>query len=536
VQAGKDTHSYPVCWRCKHPIIFRATEQWFIALDEGKPTLREKAIAAIAEAKWIPAWGEERIHNMIATRPDWCISRQRLWGVPIPAFYCKGCGEILLRAELARHVANRFEQETADAWYAREATELLPAGFACPKCAGTAFDKETDILDVWFDSGSSHAATLGQRAELPWPADVYLEGSDQHRGWFHSSLLIGVATRGRAPYRQVITHGFTVDGEGRKISKSLGNDVDTQKLLHSYGAEVLRMWTIMVDYREDMRISDDMIKRVAEAYRKVRNTIRYLLSNLSDFDPARDALAEDALDALDRYALNRHRQVVARVLDAYESCEFHLVYHQLVQYAAADLSSFYFDVLKDRLYCDAASGERRRSAQTVLHRVARDLCLLLAPVLPFTTDEAWPELPGLPEPSVHVALFPPREAADEALVSRWSGLLDVRAEVTKALEDARAAKRLAASLEAAVVLRGEPQALAPLRAHDALSRVFPGNLANLFIVSQVRLEEAAGPLSVQVEHAGGKKCERCWTWSERVGTLAAHPGVCERCDLVLGHP
>ena len=285
LQSGKDTHSYPICWRCKNPIIFRATEQWFIALDEGRPTLREQALEAIAQSRWLPAWGEERIRNMIATRPDWCISRQRLWGVPIPAFYCKGCGEILLRADLARHVAGLFEAETADAWYAREAGELLPAGFACPKCGGAAFDKETDILDVWFDSGSSHAAVLGHRDDLPWPADVYLEGSDQHRGWFHSSLLIGVATRGHAPYRQVITHGFTVDGEGRKISKSLGNDVDTQKLINTYGAEVLRLWTIMVDYREDMRISDDMIKRVAEAYRKVRNTIRYLVSNLNDFDP-----------------------------------------------------------------------------------------------------------------------------------------------------------------------------------------------------------------------------------------------------------
>ena len=536
LQAGKDTHSYPVCWRCKHPIIFRATEQWFIALDEGQPTLRERALAAIAESKWIPAWGEERIRNMIATRPDWCISRQRLWGVPIPAFYCRGCGEILMRADVARHVAGVFEKETADAWFAREAQDLLPAGSACPKCGGTAFDKETDILDVWFDSGSSHAATLGHRADLPWPADVYLEGSDQHRGWFHSSLLIGVATRGRAPYRQVITHGFTVDGEGKKISKSLGNDVDTQKLIHTYGAEVLRMWTIMVDYREDMRISDDMIKRVAEAYRKVRNTLRYLLSNLGDFDPARDAVAEEALDELDRYALDRHRQVVARVLDAYESYEFHLVYHQLVQYAAADLSSFYLDVLKDRLYCDAADGERRRSAQTVLHRIARDLCLLLAPVLPFTTDEAWPAIPGLPEPSVHLSPFPAREAADDALLARWAGLLDVRAEVMKALEEARAAKQVAAGLEAAVVLRGPAKALAPLRAHEAKGRVFPGNLANLFIVSKVRLEEGEAPLAVSVEHAAGRKCERCWTWSEAVGTLAVHPGVCERCATVLARP
>jgi isoleucyl-tRNA synthetase len=433
-------------------------------------------------------------------------------------------------------VADLFEKETADAWYAREARDLLPEGFRCPKCAGRDFDKEKDILDVWFDSGSSHAVVLGQRPDLPWPADVYLEGSDQHRGWFHSSLLIGVAVHGDAPYRQVITHGFTVDAEGKKISKSLGNDVDTQKLIDTYGAEILRLWTIMVDYREDMHISDEILKRVAEAYRKVRNTIRYLLSNLNDFDPARDTVPEDALDDLDRYALHRHRQVVGRVLDAYETYEFHLVYHQLVQYAAADLSSFYLDVLKDRLYCDAASGPRRRSAQTVLWRMASDLCRLLAPVLPFTTDEAWPLVPGTTEPSVHLALLPERESVDPTLLARWAHLLDVRAQVMKALEEARNAKQIAAGLEARVTLRAPAADLAPLREHESRSRVFPGNLANLFIVSQVRLEEGGPPLSLAVERAAGRKCERCWTWSEKVGTLAAHPSVCERCNEVLSRP
>jgi isoleucyl-tRNA synthetase len=530
IQNAKDKHSYPVCWRCKKPIIFRATEQWFIALDEG--TLRQRALDAIEQVEWLPAWGEERIHNMIATRPDWCISRQRLWGVPIPAFYCKGCEEVLLRPELVRHVAGLFEKETADAWYARGARELLPEGFACPKCGGQDFDKETDILDVWFDSGSSHAAVLGHREDLPWPADLYLEGSDQHRGWFHSSLLIGVATRGQAPYRRVVTHGFTVDGEGRKISKSLGNDVDTAKLINTYGVEILRLWTIMVDYREDMRFSDEMIKRVAEAYRKVRNTLRYLLSNLSDFDPARDSVPEDELEEIDLYALHRHRQVTARVLAAYETYEFHHVYHQLVQYAAADLSSVYFDVLKDRLYCDPIAGPRRRSAQTVLHRIARDLCLLLAPVLPFTTDEAWPMIPGEAESSVHLALFPEREPVDEAVLARWAGLLDVRARATKALEEARDAKEVAASLEATVTVTGPAATIGPLREHEAASSVFPGNLANLFIVSRVRLEEAETPLQVAVERAPGAKCGRCWTFSEKVGTLD-EPEVCERCAEVL---
>ncbi len=531
LQASKDTHSYPVCWRCKKPIIFRATEQWFIALDRA--SLRERALEAIGQVKWLPAWGEERIRNMIATRPDWCISRQRLWGVPIPAFYCRGCDEVLLRAELVRHVAGVFEEETADAWYAREARELLPDGFTCPKCGGTDFDKETDILDVWFDSGSSQAAVLGHREDLPWPADVYLEGSDQHRGWFHSSLLIGVATRGRAPYRQVITHGFTVDGDGRKISKSLGNDVDTDKIIKTYGAEILRMWTIMVDYREDMRFSVEMIKRVAEAYRKVRNTLRYLLSNLADFDPERDSVPEERLEELDRYALHRLRQVTARVLEAYEKCEFHVVYHQLVQYAAADLSSVYFDVLKDRLYCDPADGPRRRSSQTVLHRIARDLCRLLAPALPFTADEAWAMIPGPAEDSVHLALFPEREDVDSALLARWGDLLEARAHATKALEEARDAKQVAASLEARVKVTAPAAVLVPLRDHEKASTVFPGNLANLFIVSGVRLEENGdGPLRVDVERARGSKCGRCWTYSEKVGTLSP-PEVCERCAEVL---
>ena len=528
--AGTETHAYPICWRCKNPIIFRATFQWFIALDKG---LREQALDAIGKVRWFPAWGEERIRNMIAARPDWNISRQRLWGVPIPAFYCKGCSQAVLDGKAARHVADVFEKETADAWYEHEAKDLLPQGFACPACGGTSFEKEKDILDVWFDSGSSHAAVLAARPDLRWPADVYLEGSDQHRGWFHSSLLIGVGTRGEAPYRQVVTHGFTVDAEGKKISKSLGNDVDIQKILNTYGAEIVRLWTLMVDYREDMRFSEQMLQRVSEAYRKVRNTMRYLLSNLFDFDPATDAVAEADLEELDRYALARHREVVARVREAYDAYEFHLVYHQLVQYCSVDLSAFYLDVLKDRLYCDPAAGPRRRSAQTMLLRVADDLTRLVAPALPFTADEVWPLLPGRREPSVHVAHFPSSAGTDDLVLARWQPLLDARAAVTKALEEARAAKRIASSLEAAVTLRGSAEALAPLRAHEQASRVFPGNLANLFIVSQVALEPSDGPLSVTVEHAPGQKCERCWTWSPGVGRLKAHPAVCERCAAVL---
>jgi isoleucyl-tRNA synthetase len=524
-------HSYPICWRCKNPIIFRATEQWFIGLD--KDGLRERTLQAIKGVRWFPAWGEERISNMIATRPDWCISRQRLWGVPIPAFYCKGCGGVHLTPAIARHVASVFESESADAWYARPAAELLPTGFACPKCDGKEFEKERDILDVWFDSGSSHAAVLGHRPDLPWPADVYLEGSDQHRGWFHSSLLIGVGTRGAAPYKQVITHGFTVDAEGKKISKSMGNDVDTQKLINTYGADVLRLWTMMVDYREDQRYSDEIVKRVAEAYRKVRNTCRYLVSNLFDFDPKRDAVPEAELLELDRYALARHRQFVARVVRAYAEYEFQVVYHQLVQYCAVDLSAFYLDVLKDRLYCDAAAAPRRRSAQTVLHRVALDLARLMAPGLPFTADEVWAFVPGRDCDSVHMAVFPKAEPADEELLSRWQALLEVRAAVTKSLEEARAQKQIAASLESRLTLRAPEPVLKALAAHDATGGLFPGNLASLFIVSHVALAGAADAVAVEVARAAGAKCERCWTWSEKVGKLSVHAGVCERCADVL---
>jgi isoleucyl-tRNA synthetase len=402
----------------------------------------------------------------------------------------------------------------------------------CPKCGGQEFEKEKDILDVWFDSGSSHAAVLARRPGLRWPADVYLEGSDQHRGWFHSSLLIGVGTRGRAPYDQVITHGFTVDGQGRKISKSMGNDVDTKKLIDTYGAEIVRLWVSMVDYRDDMPFSDEMIKRVAEAYRKVRNTCRYLLSNLFDFDPAKDAVPEDRLEEIDQYALARHRQVLARVLEAYGEFEFHVVYHQLVQYCAADLSSFYLDVLKDRLYCDAPGGARRRSSQTVLHRMARDLARLMAPILPMTADEVWQSIPGQEGQPVHLALFPDVDGSIEDR-KLWSALREARAVVTKALEEARAAKKIASSLEARVEVAAPSAVLEPLREYQAQGRVFPGNLANLFIVSEVTLTDAEGAMAVRVERARGAKCERCWTYSENVGKLPAHPAVCERCSAVL---
>jgi isoleucyl-tRNA synthetase len=529
IASGKDTHSYPLCWRCHHPVIFRATEQWFIAMDVDG--FRERALEAIGSVRWYPAWGEERIRNMIAARPDWCISRQRLWGVPIPAFYCTACGEAILTADLTRHVAALVEQGSADVWYEREAADLLPQAFQCPRCRGTAFSKETDILDVWFDSGSSYAAARVARPEFPDQADVYLEGSDQHRGWFHSSLLIGVATQGKPPYKQVITHGFTVDGEGRKMSKSLGNVVDPLKIVANNGAEILRLWVAMVDYREDMRISEEMIKRLGEAYRKIRNTCRYLLANLFDFDPKTDTVAENALEEIDRFALARHRQVVHRILAAYESYELHVVYHQLVQYCAADLSAFYFDVLKDRLYCDAAKGPRRLSCQTALYRIASDLTRLMAPVLPMTADEVWQLFPSASGTSVHLERFPADEPADNALLATWDALATTRSLVTKAIEHARAAGQIASSLEARVRLSGAESELAPLRRYEQDGHVFPGNLANLFIVSRVELLAADGALSLDVARAPGLKCERCWTYFE--GDPRVAPRLCPRCGAAL---
>jgi isoleucyl-tRNA synthetase len=470
---------------------------------------------------------------MVATRPDWCISRQRLWGVPIPAFYCRGCSTVLLKPELARHVADVFARDGADAWYDREAAALLPEGFRCPSCGGGEFEKEKDILDVWFDSGSSHAAVLAERPGLRWPADVYLEGSDQHRGWFHSSLLVGVGTRGKAPYRQVITHGFTVDGEGRKMSKSLGNVVEPQKVIERFGAEILRLWVSMVDYREDMPISDEMFGRLAEAYRKIRNTCRYVISNLYDFDPARDQVDEDDLDELDRYALASHRAMVASVLDAYEQFQFHIVYHELVGYCAA-FSSEYLDILKDRLYCEAANAPRRRSAQTILLRIVDDLARLMAPILPFTAQEVWEFLPGAREESVHFAVFPKKEESDDALLIQWRrDLLAVREEVLKRLEEARAAKRIGSGLDAAIEIDAPAEVLSALRAYERKGPSFPGNLANLFIVSKVGLAESNGALAARVARAEGTKCERCWTYSENVGRAAVHSGVCERCAAVL---
>ncbi|GAB6875875.1 isoleucine--tRNA ligase [Thermaerobacter litoralis] len=528
---GTIRHQYAHCWRCRQPVIFRATTQWFASV-EG---FRRQALEAIDRVRWIPAWGRERIHNMVADRGDWCISRQRAWGVPIPVFYCEDCQEPVITEESIGAVAALFRREGSNAWFEREAAEILPEGFACPHCGSRkGFRKETDIMDVWFDSGSSHAAVLETREELAWPADLYLEGSDQHRGWFQSSLLTAVATRGQAPYRAVLTHGFVVDGEGRKMSKSLGNVVDPNDVIRRYGADVLRLWAVSSDYRGDVRISEDILKQMAEIYRKIRNTLRFLLANLGDFDPARDAVAHAELPELDRWALARLAQVTERVRRAYDEYQYHLVYHAVHNFCVTDLSAFYLDVLKDRLYASLPADPQRRAAQTVLYQLARTLTLLLAPVLCHTAEEVWghlPRLEGDPE-SVHLALLPePQEAwRDEELLRRYEVLLEVREEVYRALEQARQDKVIEVPAEARVTIAG-PAADAA-RVLESLSERLP----ELFLVAEVRVEPAAGAgPAVRVERSPLARCARCWRHVAGVGDDPAHPDLCPRCATVIRH-
>lgn len=543
------THTYPHCWRCKNPTLFRATEQWFISMD--RDGLRRQALAAIREVRWIPAWGQARITNMIAARPDWTISRQRVWGVPIVAFYCRGCGEILLEERIVAHVAELMARgRGADEWYLRDAAALLPPGTTCRRCGRAEFRKEADILDVWFDSGCSHAAVLETRPELRWPAEMYLEGSDQHRGWFHSSLLEAVGTRGAPPYRVVLTHGFLVDGEGRKMSKSLGNVIAPQDVIPKHGAEILRLWVAAEDYTEDIRLPEpEIMTQLTEAYRRIRNTCRFLLGNLADFDPGRDTVPHAALEEPDRFILLRLGRLIARLRKAYEAYQFHLVYHGLQNFCAVDLSALYLDISKDRLYCSRADALARRSAQTACSLILDALVRLMAPILTFTAEEIWDHVPAGEDKaaSVHLTDFPGVDPAwlDEGLEAEWARLLEIRAEASKALEEARAAKLIGASLDARVALWSADADLAGLlRAKQAVLR-------DLFIVSQLDLPDGPPPtapetgervvlanqriagLTVEVAHARGGKCERCWMWSEAVGRDPEHPALCERCLEIL---
>ncbi len=528
-------HTYPHCWRCKQPIIFRSTEQWFISME--KNDLRKKALAAIDGVTWIPAWGRDRIYGMVENRPDWCISRQRLWGVPITMFYCKGCDGEVMTQEILDHVVGLVREHGADVWFEREAKELMPAGTRCPKCDGSDFKKETNILDVWFDSGVSHAAVLEQRPNLSSPADMYLEGNDQHRGWFHSSLLESVGTRGRAPYRNVLTHGFVVDGEGKKMSKSVGNVIDSQTIIDEYGAEILRLWVAAEDYTEDIRISEEILKRLVEAYRRIRNTSRFILGNLSDFNPANDAVPYGSMAEMDRWILHRLQEVIRRVREAYEQYQFHVVYYTLYNFCTVDLSALYLDVLKDRLYTSKAASAARRSAQTAMTTLLDAMVRLLAPILTFTAEEVWLALPAWPgkAESVHLTQFPEVNEAwlKPELADTWKTLIAVKGEVAKAIETARQNKVLGHSLDAAVVIGAPGDLRALLEKHRE-------DLRALLIVSDVRIADAGeigegfksadiAGLAVSVGRAAGVKCDRCWIYSETVGVSAEHPTICARC-------
>ncbi len=528
---GLVDHSYPHCWRCKNPTIFRATEQWFISME--KSNLRQRGLEEIRKVKWIPPWGEERIFNMIQTRPDWCISRQRAWGVPIAAFYCQACHGVLADQHLMDHVADLMEREGADVWFLRSAEELLPQETRCPRCGGMQFTKEDDILDVWFDSGVSQAAVLETRPDQHWPAEMYLEGSDQHRGWFHSSLLAAVGTRAQAPYKEVLTHGFVVDGEGRKMSKSLGNVIAPQEVMSTYGAEILRLWVAAEDYRDDVRLSPEILTRLVEGYRRIRNTCRYLLGNLYDFDPRTDVVPREGLLEIDRFVLHRLQKLTERLLRAYERYEFHILFHALHNFCTVDLSAFYLDVLKDRVYTSGAATQQRRAAQTAMYLILQSLTRLMAPVLSFTADEVWGYIPrrGEEAASVHLTEFPRVDEAylDEALAERWDRLLRVRDDVLRALEEARKSKLIGNALEAKVEVLGGPTMFAFLQSYAK-------DLPTLFIVSAVDVKPAlddSAELSVVVQRASGQKCERCWVYRESVGQSLEHRTLCDRCVAVL---
>lgn len=539
------THSYPHCWRCKKPVIFRATTQWFIGMDENN--LRTRALDAIRnDVEWVPSWGEERIHNMVANRPDWCISRQRNWGVPISALICEDCDETWFDAQWVYDICDKYAQhETGcDYWFEAPLEKIVPEGLTCPKCGGTHWKRETDILDVWFDSGTSFAAVVEQREETRFPADLYLEGSDQHRGWFHSSLLASVGTRETPPYKTVLTHGYVVDAEGRKMSKSIGNVIAPQEIIDKFGAEILRMWVSASNYQEDIRISDETLNRLVDAYRRIRNTCRYLLSNLNDFDPTNRVAPAD-MPPLDRYALDMVIRHHATIQEAYRKFEFHKVYHTLHNLCVVDLSAFYLDIIKDRLYVEEQNGLKRRSAQTVLWQILLMLLEDMAPILSFTAEEAFQNLPeaikvALPQDKTVFALrfAPETSGLDDVERAKWEKLAMVRGEVNKAIEPKRKDGVIGKSLDAQVTLYATEEIRNLVDSDDL-------DPSEFFIISKLKLADVADApddsfqgedmtdLKVGVTAATGDKCERCWRISEELGTDPAHPDVCPRCANVM---
>ncbi|MCI0453979.1 MAG: isoleucine--tRNA ligase [Candidatus Dadabacteria bacterium] len=529
----KITHSYPHCWRCKSPIIFRATPQWFISMD--KNSLRLKALQEISErVRWIPEWGRERIYNMIENRSDWCVSRQRAWGVPIVVFYCDSCDYILMESGIVDYVARIFERHGADAWFTLETNELLPPGTKCPKCRNEGFRRETDILDVWFDSGVSFASVLEGNPKLSMPADMYLEGSDQHRGWFHSSLLASVGTRGFTPYKAVLTHGFVVDKEGEKMSKSKGNVIVPSDIIKKYGAEVLRLWVVAEDYRSDIRISTEILERLTESYRKIRNTFRYLLGNLYDFDPVRDALEYERLKEIDKWILHRLGILSSKILKGYDDYEFHIVYNELQRFCIVDLSAVYLDIQKDVLYTFPPNSEKRRSAQTAIYVLLNWLIRLSAPILSFTADEVWQYIPGEKTESVHLTDFPNIEFINDKLEEKWNRLLLIRDEILKALERARKDKFIGSSLEAGVGIYAEGNKLGFIQENSELLRTL-AIVSHLEAISEspkgnnVFESTDITRLMIKVRKAPGEKCERCWTYRTSVGNNQDYPTLCDIC-------
>ena len=524
----KIIHQYPHCWRCKSPIIFRATEQWFCSIDGFK----EDACKAIDSVQWIPEWGGDRIKGMVMDRSDWCISRQRTWGVPIPIFYCKHCGKPIINEDSINAIANLYEKEGSDAWYKYEANEILPEGFKC-ECGCTEFTKEMDIMDVWFDSGVSHAAVCNEEHGLRWPADLYLEGADQYRGWFQSSLLTSVAAKGRAPYKAVCTHGWVVDGEGKAMHKSLGNGMSPDEVTDKYGADILRTWVASSDYHADIRISQDILKQLSDAYRKIRNTARFILSNLGDFNPDTDSVSVEKLDGIDKWAMARMDEIIEKCKAAYDKFDFHIVYSTMRDFCTIDLSNFYLDILKDRLYVEKADSESRRAAQTVIYNILRTMTLYLAPVISFTAEEIWGYMPRSEKDDAESVFFnklPEKSgvSADEEFMEKWEKIDELRDIVNKALEEARGQKLIGKSLEAKVTLNCG-------RDWYEFAKSVENDLVAAFIVSAVSVEKSEfDGVDVKVEVAPGEKCERCWTHSDTVGKCAEHPTLCARCAEIVG--
>ena len=524
----KIIHQYPHCWRCKSPIIFRATEQWFCSIDGFK----EDACKAIDTVQWIPEWGGDRIKGMVMDRSDWCISRQRTWGVPIPIFYCKHCGKPIINEDSINAIANLYEKEGSDAWYKYEASEILPKGFKC-ECGCTEFTKEMDIMDVWFDSGVSHAAVCNEEHGLRWPADLYLEGADQYRGWFQSSLLTSVAAKGCAPYKSVCTHGWVVDGEGKAMHKSLGNGMSPDEVTEKFGADILRTWVASSDYHADIRISQDILKQLSDAYRKIRNTARFILSNLGDFNPDTDSVSVEKLDGIDKWAMARMDEIIEKCKAAYDKFDFHIVYSTMRDFCTIDLSNFYLDILKDRLYVEKADSESRRAAQTVIYNILRTMTLYLAPVISFTAEEIWGYMPRSEKDDAESVFFnklPEKSgvSADEEFMEKWEKIDELRDIVNKALEEARGQKLIGKSLEAKVTLNCG-------RDWYDFAKSVENDLVSAFIVSAVDVEKSEfDGVNVKVEVAPGEKCERCWTHSDTVGKCAEHPTLCARCAEIVG--